>query len=146
MVIFDYLVKKDKWADVKKEAQKQMPIIKKLNHLSWFKLNYECPILDKDTKKCKAYTVRPVKCSTHFTESPAAVCDPWSVSAEKFIPLDMTDIEEEFEKKLYENINDFGIFKIELPIPIAILFAERISQKSNQTFNQVISMIRNEFK
>jgi Fe-S-cluster containining protein len=146
ILIYERLVKNGKWLNVRKNAREQFPIIHDIHPLTWFKMNRPCPVLDPDTKTCRTYEVRPAACSTHFVSSDPKLCSPWSTSTGDYKSEDMSDLLESFQKRLEECVDGFGILKLELPLPVALLLAERISIQSFTELDKAVSMLFNEFR
>lgn len=144
IIIYDHLRKKKEWPEVQKKSKEQLDIIKAVEPLSWFKLNIKCPILNLDTKLCRAYRVRPAICSTHFVTSDSKLCDPWSHGSGRFETCDMNDLYFKFKSRLENAVDGFGVFGMYFPVPSALLLAEKISVQSGLDLLQVISMIRAE--
>lgn len=46
-----------------------------------------CPLLDRETKRCRAYAHRPAVCRAYGVTSPPEVCHPGPESTEVVIPL-----------------------------------------------------------
>jgi Fe-S-cluster containining protein len=144
LVIQAELIHLNNWKQIRERASSLIKYVKLTNQLSWLKMNLNCPILDPDTKRCKAYFVRPSICSTHFVTSDPAVCDPWAPTSIEYMPEPMIDIHQEFERKLKNIIEGHGILNLHLPIPLGLLFAERIQHQKGLEFNEVINIIFNE--
>lgn len=145
VVIYDTL-RDNAWPYVAEEARKQFKLVKETNSLNWFKMNISCPILDPITKKCRSYDSRPPVCSTHFVTSNPKVCDPWDPTNLAYEPVRMSDLLLEFEKKVSSVVDGHGVMQIKVPIPIAILIAERISVQSSLSLHDAISLLYNEFR
>jgi Fe-S-cluster containining protein len=92
MVIYSYLVEINQWGNVRDEIKSQLSTSKNIDPVAWFKMRIECPILDKTTKKCKAYPVRPIFCSTHFVTSDSKACDPWYTGNKPYKPEPMGEL------------------------------------------------------
>lgn len=145
MVIYSYLVEIGQWGEVHDLTVDQLKISKNVDPTAWFKMRIECPILDRTTKLCRAYKVRPPFCSTHFVKSSPEVCDPWYVGSEKYESDYMEKIFEKAMIRIGESIQGNGILGMELPIQSALLLAERVSIKSGLSFEQILKIISNEF-
>lgn len=139
IIIRNYLVKNGLWADVEKRAKDLQDFAMKLDSVTWFTMNLKCPIMNPNTGKCEAYEVRPPACSVHFVLSDPSSCDPWSTEKMSYAQFDMIDLFEDFAKSLQRTCGDNMM--IPLPIPIALLTAERMSVKSGLTLDEVISTI-----
>jgi Fe-S-cluster containining protein len=140
MIAYEYLRGTGKWAAVRARADAQLPLLGKAGSMTWFKMRQKCPILDPDTGLCQTYAFRPAACSTHFATSNPELCDPWSTERGRFRPLDFTDLFEKFEKRMSEAVQDYGIFSLRLPVPSAVLLAERVSVKSGLDLSEVVSL------
>lgn len=144
IIIYDNLRHNQKWMEVRKRAKEQLPLIKDVSPIAWFKSNIKCSILNPDTKLCLAYRVRPAVCSTHFVVSDSKLCDPWLNGSGKFETLDFNDLYFKFRSRLENAVDGFGIFSMNFAIPSALLLAEKISVQSGLDLSQVISLIRAE--
>jgi Fe-S-cluster containining protein len=146
VILQEHVQKEGKWPEVRARAISTATVAKVANPVSWFKMNFKCPVLDPETKSCLAYKVRPAPCSVHFVTSDPALCDPWSTSGGDYLPLDMDDVYEEASKRIESKIDGHGILAFRLPLPIALLFAERIKHRRGLTSQEVMSFIFNELK
>ena len=146
VVIHDYLVSTNKWFDTREKAKNQAKLADDANYVAWFKMNIKCPVLNEKTGLCQSYKYRPAICSVHFVKSDPKLCDPWSAQRGGYDPLDMSDLYEEFSKTLKNLVDPFGIFNIRVPLPIALLIAERIQIQSNLEIHKVISLLHQELK
>jgi Fe-S-cluster containining protein len=144
-ILYEKLVQDKLWLEVKKEARSQFAIAKDADPVAWFKTNRPCPVLDRQKNLCKAYSVRPAACSTHFVISKPELCDPWSTAAGTYVSADMDDLLEKFTKRVMENIAGHGVFSLELPIPVALLLAERISIQSGLELDKAVALLFQEF-
>lgn len=141
-VIQDYLVNSRKWEEVKANCKKLVQLAKDTDHESWFKMNIPCPILKN--KLCMAYEVRPPSCSIHYVESDPRSCDPWSTYSGEYRKTNMGSIYEDFSKKLDNAISGSGIFSLIFPLPISLLFAEKIREHPNMSYDKLLSIISSE--
>lgn len=146
IVMLDNLRTTKKWETVKSDCVNIYKISMQSEPLTWFKMNIQCPVLDKNTNSCNAYQVRPTPCSTHWVCSPPDLCDPWGNNAGTFRLISDTDIHQEFFNKLEQEVDGHGILILRLPIPAALLFAERIQERRNTSIEEAMSLIRNELK
>lgn len=146
LILYEYLSEQKLWVQVKKRAEEQAKLANSVNAIAWFKLNIKCSILDPESKKCLAYKVRPPVCSTHFVTSDPALCDPWSPKNGDIKPKEMSDVYENSIKSIFGQIDANGIFKMILPIPLALLLAERVQVQSGLNSQQVISLLFNELR
>lgn len=144
ILLYDHLLKNGKWSEARKKAKEQLPLVKDINPIAWFKMNQSCPVLDDKSKTCMAYEMRPVKCSTHFVKSSPDLCDPWKTAPGSYEVLDMDDVLDKFRKRFTENVDGYGIFQIESSIPVSLLLAERITIQSGLGLDKIISMLYNE--
>ena len=139
VIAYEHLKQDGTWPDVRKKAVEQMGLGVS-DPVAWFKMNRKCPILDTDTNLCRAYTVRPATCSTHFVLSDPELCDPWSTHAGKFEAVDFPDLFQKFQGRVAESVQGYGIFTLVLPIPSGLLLAEKISVKSGLDFSEVVTL------
>lgn len=145
ILIYEYLVENGSWQVVATAARKQFQLAQQTDPLAWFKMDIKCPILDQKNGTCLAYKMRPAKCSTHFVTSNPAVCDPWNPVGGRYESVDMVDLQMEFEKRLESAIDGHGIMQVLVPIPVAILLAERIQIQSGLSLQSAISLLYMEF-
>jgi len=146
IVLQEHVQKSGKWPEVRSRAVTMATVVKVANPVSWFKMNFKCPILDPSNKACLAYAVRPAPCSVHFVTSEPDLCDPWSTAGGEYQPMDMGDVYEESAKRIESQIDGHGILAFKLPLPIALLFAERIKHRKGLSSQEVMSFIFNELK
>ena len=145
LIMLDSLIRSGVWDQVRDRAKEQVKLIGIADRSSsWFKMNKPCPILNPETKLCLAYEVRPSPCSTHFVKSNPNLCDPWSTDVGEFKPEDMVDLHEQFLSLLEREVAGRGILRIRLPIPVALLFAEKIQIQTNLSFDDIIELINSE--
>jgi Fe-S-cluster containining protein len=144
LVIYEYLKSKKLWLQVKGRSRDQFETIKHAEPLSWFKLGIKCPILDPNTNKCLAYMVRPPVCTIHFVTSSPEICNPWSFEQGKIENHDLIDLYVKFRDRLSHLLEGHGVLSLDLPIPMALLFSERISIQSGLSIQQALSLIYNE--
>lgn len=142
MILYDHLLREGKWEAVKSAAQATDHLARKANPISWFKMNIPCPVLQGDL--CSAHKVRPPACSAHFVESDPKACSPWHAGSEPYIPADQTDLVGRFREKLEGALEGHGILTVELPMPTALLLAERVSLNTGLDVSKVVSMLFNE--
>jgi Fe-S-cluster containining protein len=142
IIIHDYLVRTNSWDKIKEKSRSQIEILKNSNPTSWFRMNIGCPILEDEL--CKAYPVRPPECSTHFVKSNPELCHPWSAQSGKYEKFDMVDLFDKFSEFVKTKTDNYGIFRINLPIPLALLLAERIQKQSNKDTFETMRMMFNE--
>lgn len=140
-VIYDHLVSAGTWGAVRSEARNQASEARKADPLAWFKMNRPCPVLERDSRLCLAYKVRPAACSTHFVTSDPDLCGPWSATSGRYEPADMDDLAEEFTEFVRSHVAKSGILSLELPMPVALLLAERISIRSGMELDEVVSLL-----
>lgn len=144
LIIFDHLKLNQIWDETRNKCISLIKIVQKSSPVSWFKMRIECPILDSKTKMCNAYEVRPPPCSTHFVKSNPEGCDPWSLKPIQYELANMVDLYDKYETEISHSLDGYGILSYRLPIPIALLFAERIQTKKGIKANDIISFIYNE--
>lgn len=116
---------------------------KKVPANAWFKMDIKCPILDDDDL-CSAYSVRPPVCAVHYAKSNPIVCSPSGFSNQKYDPIDFSGEFTESRKKLNSTLAGYGVLQMILPLSTALLMADRISIRTGLSYDQVISIIRNE--
>lgn len=146
VVIQEHVQKTGKWSEVRARAITMATVVKVANPVSWFKMNFKCPILDPAAKTCLAYEVRPAPCSVHFVTSDPNLCDPWSTSGGGYQPVEMEDVYEESSRKIESKVDGHGILAFKLPLPVALLLAERIKHRKGLSSQEVMSFIFNELK
>ena len=144
LVIYDYLKTKNLWSKVRENATSHYKLALSLDETSWFKMNIPCSVLDPKTKTCMAYLVRPTSCSVHFVVSDPSVCDPWSTSEKAFEKIDFPDIHKEFMDVVHKELSERSVLELRLPIPSALLFAEKIQMQKGLTADQIISILAQE--
>lgn len=144
VVMVDYLIKHNKWEETRKRCESLVPTVRDVPVVSWFKMNIMCPVLDPVSRLCTAYETRPSPCSTHFVKSDPGLCDPWNTSPGTFEPLDFMDLHNQFTESLAKAVDGYGILALRLPMPMALLFADRIRIRSGLNANEIISLIHNE--
>lgn len=144
VILYEALVASGDWKEVSMRARDQWRDASDANPLAWFKMNRKCPVLNPKTMTCLGYAVRPTFCSTHFVTSNPRSCEPWSQSEGSFQPVDFDDIHVEFRTKLMETVAAFGILGYELPLPVGLLFAERISVQSGLDLQDVLRLMLQE--
>jgi Fe-S-cluster containining protein len=143
VVIHDYLNTNGKWAALKPEVEAKARLSMDSNSVSWLKMNVKCPLLQN--KKCSAYLVRPPACSTHFSVSDPSLCDPWSTKKSPQI-VEMIEFIESFNEFLDSKLNEYGVLKIHLPLPAALLLAEKIQKQTNKSISQTMDVLIRELK
>lgn len=146
LIIYDYLKNKNLWSKVRESAMDQYKLALSTDEVTWFKMNIPCSVLDQNTKLCMAYLVRPTSCSVHFVTSDPSVCDPWSTSGKPFEKVDFPEIHVEFMKVLDKELSNRGFLEMRLPIPSALLFAEKIQMQKGLTADQITSILAQETK
>jgi len=144
-ILYEHLVQNGEWTEVRKEARDQFSLVKEVDPVAWFKMNRSCPVLNPKTRNCRGYAVRPAFCSTHFVTSSPDLCDPWNAADGIYQPVDMDDLMEIFSKRVSENVAGYGIFGLELALPVALLLAERISVQSGLELDQAVKLLFREF-
>jgi Fe-S-cluster containining protein len=140
VIIYEHLREKEYWPDVRKKATDQMNLLGAAQPMTWFKMRQKCPVLNTDTDLCRTHALRPAICSTHFVTSNPKLCDPWSTASGEFKAVDYTDLYENFQRRMTECIQSYGIFTLMMPIPTALLLAEKISVKSGLDLSEIVSL------
>lgn len=142
MILYEYLLREGKWEDVRSAARSVDETARKASPMAWFKMNIPCPVLQKDI--CAAYPVRPPACSAHFVRSSPDACNPWHEGSEEFVPADQADLVAKFRKRLEGALEGHGILRVELPLPTALLLAERVSLNTGLDVAKAVSILFNE--
>lgn len=142
VVLHDELVRSGKWPAVREAAESQAEILKAAGHVTWFKMNQRCPVLDKNSGLCKGYAGRPAACSTHFAKSDPSLCHPWGTGEGRFLPVDFVDLHARMTERIKELHPDLEFLLSQAPMPLALLMAERLSVKSGSGFAAAISAVR----
>jgi len=144
LIMYDHLKRSNTWLKVREAAQKQYKTASSLSEIAWFNMNISCPILDLETKMCRAYPVRPTPCSVHFVTSDPSICDPWSTSGGTFEKTDFPEVHADFMDALSKELSGRGILELRLPLPAALLFAEKVQVQKGLTADQIITFISSE--
>lgn len=144
LVILGGLRKSGNWQEVKKRCLEQKATAYASSPVSWFKMNIPCPVLRPEEKTCSAYEVRPALCSTHFVRSEPSACDPWDPGSAPYSPVQMDDILDEFKKALAAGLDGFGVLAYRMPMPVALLFAERVGIADGITLSEAVRIMRTE--
>jgi len=144
LIIYNYLQKGNSWTSIRETALSQYKLASITSDIAWFKMNSPCAILDPTTKTCRAYSVRPTPCSVHFVTSNPDICDPWSVSDGEFKKADFPKIHEKFMDVVSRELSGRGVLELRLPMPAALLFAEKIQTQNNLTAEQIVGFISSE--
>lgn len=143
LVMYEHLSRSGRWPEVRERARGLAAEVRDASPVAWFKMNRPCPVLGKD-RLCAAYEVRPSPCSTHFVTSDPALCDPWSPKAGIYETSSMDDLHIEFMKRLDAELTGRGVLDLRLPIPVALLFAERAQSHTNLSAADIIAFIGSE--
>lgn len=143
-VVLEQLIKDGTWPRVRESAMSQARIARHANERSWFLMNIPCPVLDPDTKRCSAYSRRPTPCSVHFATSSPELCSPWSAESGTYAPVEMSDIHADFLKGLARTVDGYGVLALSMPMPAALLLAERIRVSPRLTADDIAAFIRTE--
>jgi hypothetical protein len=77
-------------------------------------------------------------------ESDPKACNPWHAGSEPYVPADQTDLVGRFREKLEGALEGHGILTVELPMPTALLLAERVSLNTGLDVSKIVSMLFNE--
>jgi hypothetical protein len=62
----------------------------------------------------------------------------------EYKPVDFTDVHEMFMKKLSQELSGRGVLELRLPMPAALLFAEKIQTQKNLSASEIIALISSE--
>jgi Fe-S-cluster containining protein len=141
-VMVTYLRASGGWKRVREAASGLAGRARECSADSWFKMKTRCPVLTDDGM-CGAHEVRPPACSVHFVTSDPAACDPWS-SETDFRPVDMSSVYLEAQARIGESIPPGGIMSVVLPLPLALLLADRVAVRTDLTFEQAMEMMARE--
>jgi hypothetical protein len=142
IVIQQHLEKTGRWEDVSKKCLEMLSQVRDANPLSWFRMNVECPVLSGDA--CLAYSVRPATCSVHFARSNPALCHPWSTEPGEYRPVELEDVFLEFQRVLRSVVDAHGILALKVPLPAALIMADRVRHQPHLSSESLIRMIFNE--
>lgn len=143
-VMLERLVADGSWPAVRERARRQARTSAVANERSWFLMNIPCAVLDPSSRACLAYASRPTPCSVHFALSDPELCDPWSGAAGEFEPVEASDAHAEFLKQLARVVDGYGVLSLRLPIPAALLLAERVRSNARLTAEEITSFVRTE--
>jgi Fe-S-cluster containining protein len=146
LVIWTHLSNTGKIKKVLKKSEEMSSISRMSNAVSWFKMNLKCPILDESTNLCQAYEVRPPACSIHFVSSDPKSCDPWETRYEPYKSEALGDVYKEFRNKFEAEVDGHGIFAYVMPIPQALILADRISRTKWSDWSQMADFVLQELK
>lgn len=130
VVLYEELVAKGLWPDVRARAEADLPLLSRSDQVSWFKMNRKCAVLDLETGRCRAYSVRPAACSTHFSRSHPDLCDPWKPARGEFRPVDFVDLHARMLDRIRSARPDMAFLLTSAPMPLALLMAERVRAKT----------------
>ena len=144
VLVYDYLQKLGVWPETRRKAM-QLIQFSSLAPEAYFKMNLSCPVLKSDGT-CSAYEVRPTPCSTHFAISDPGLCSPLSTAPGQFKPIEMNDLYNKFLTELDSNLEGHGILAFRMPMASALLLAEKISAMEITSSEDMISLIRSEFR
>jgi Fe-S-cluster containining protein len=139
-VMREHLVRSKRWAAVRARAAELEQLSRDVDSTTWFTMNVKCPVLNPETGTCEAYDVRPPACSVHFVLSSPSSCDPWSTDRPDYIPMDMSDLFDDFSKTVERKCGG-GFMSLPLPMPMALLVSEKTAVRSGLTLDEVISVI-----
>lgn len=143
LVLYDHLVKKNEWLEVKKKCHEFQKLAKNMSEKTWGFLNLKCPIL-KDDDSCGAYEVRPAICAVHYVTSNPKFCNPEYLERDKIRHADFVDIFQKFLDKINAEYPEGGIMKLYLPLPTALLIAESINERNNINIESITDLIKQE--
>ncbi len=141
-VIVSFLRNAGDWKRVRAAASSLAGRARECSADAWFKMKTRCPILTDDGM-CGAYQVRPPACAVHFVTSDPSSCDPWS-SQTGFAPVDMSDVYLESQVQIGRAVPRGGIMSMTLPLPLALLLADRVAVRTDLTFEQAMEMMARE--
>ncbi len=141
-VIVAHLRSSGGWGRARASASALADRARECSSDSWFKMKVRCPVLTDDGM-CGAHDVRPPACAVHFVTSSPSACDPWS-SEPGFDPVDLSDVYLESQAAIREAIPAGGIMSMVLPLPLALLMADRVAVRTDLTFEQAMEMMARE--
>lgn len=144
LVIHQHLVERKEWEVVKAAANLLLPFLENSRPSTWFQMNQACPVLDRESRTCRAYEVRPTPCSAHFVVSKPELCDPWSTEPGNYESIDFVEIHDEFVNKLAEIVDATGYLTVRLPMPAALIMAEKIQALPSVSEQDLTEFIRSE--
>lgn len=142
-VVVDHLRRAGSWKPVRKACEELAERARTVSPDAWFKMKTRCPVL-ADDGRCSAYAVRPPACSVHFVTSDPSLCDPWSSSAGEYSPVELRDVYALSQERIREALPDGGIMTMVLPLPIALLLADRVAVRTDLSYEQAIELIGRE--
>lgn len=142
VVMHDELVRSGRWPAVREAAEAQADLLRAAGHITWFKMNQKCPVLDPKTNLCSGYAARPAVCSTHFAKSDPSLCHPWKAGEGKFMPVDFVDLHSEMLDRMKDSHPDLEFLLSSAPMPLALLMAERLAVRSGSGFASAITAAR----
>lgn len=145
-VILESLIAGGRWGEVRSRALLLREPATLANERSWFLMNLQCPVLDPGSRDCLAYGVRPTPCSSHFSTSNPELCDPWSTAGGAFRPVEAVEAHTEFLKRLSREVDGDGVLALRLPMPLALLLAERVRSNVRLTAEDVTSFLGQEVR
>jgi len=130
------------WVRVRAAAKALAGLARECPPDTWFKMRTRCPVLSDDGR-CSAYAVRPPTCSVHLVTSDPSACDPWSPDP-SFEPLDLSEVYLESQLAVKRAVPPGGIMAVVLPLPLALLLADRVAVRTDLTFEQAMEMMARE--
>lgn len=143
VIMYVHLRESGLWDAVRRRAEELMPLVRSASPVAWFKMNKKCPVLD-ESGMCSGWAVRPAACSVHFVTSDPSLCDPWSSRSAPYVPLEFDDLFDAFQKSAEAGLEKNGILALQVPLPVGLLMAERISVRSGLSLDKAVSLIFNE--
>ncbi len=106
-------------------------------------MKVRCPVLTDDGM-CSAHSVRPPTCSTHLVTSRPGGCDPWSPTGAEYKPLDLSRVYVESQVRIRQSLPEGGIMGMVLPLPLALLVADRVAIRTDLTLDQALDIVSRE--
>jgi Fe-S-cluster containining protein len=146
ILVYNSLSKSGKWKEVAARAKELFVLSRNSNPISWIKMNIPCPVLNPETGRCLSYQTRPISCSTYLVRSNPKGCDPWNFEKHEYVHYPMDDLVERFYLSMKKHVANHGVLSLVLPLPVALLFAERVNSVKNVDANSFVSMMKNEAK
>jgi Fe-S-cluster containining protein len=76
LILADAILRRKDWKGIGRDLRAQAKLVcdPQLTHEKYFQSRLVCPLLDKRTKECIFYDVRPAACRTHLVCTPREIC------------------------------------------------------------------------
>jgi len=131
------------WKKVREACESVADLARTGSSESWFKMRTRCPVLSDDGR-CSAHRVRPPACAVHFVTSDPGLCDPWSTGSGTYSPVVLRDVYSLAQERIREALPEGGIMNMTLPLPLALLLADRVAVRTDLSYEQAIEVIGRE--